>query len=366
LSGRPEPGDDAWSELEARSRRRRPLTIAGAIVGGLVALVVILGFVVTVPYVIMSPGSATPVDDVVSVDGAPAYEHRGALLFLTVSISRGKPNLWRFAAASLDDDAEVMGWDDYYGDTNPRQERRANEAAMTSSQEVATVVALEKLGYELTGTGAIVVAVEPGAPARGELRRGDVIIAVDGRPVTLAREVGPIVREHEPGDVVRFTVERGGETLDVDVTTAAAEEQPFRGDAYVGIGVRTRDEGVDAPVEVEIDAGRVGGPSAGLAFTLAILDEMTPGNLTGGDDVAVTGAITSEGGVREVGGVAQKAVAAREAGARLMLVPRPEVELARARAGDMSVVGVRTLDDALRALRRHGGDPLEVPAEPAA
>jgi PDZ domain-containing protein len=165
---------------------------------------------------------------------------------------------------------------------------------------------------------------------------------------------------------VRFTVERGGETLDVDVTTAAAEEQPFRGDAYVGIGVRTRDEGVDAPVEVEIDAGRVGGPSAGLAFTLAILDEMTPGNLTGGDDVAVTGAITSEGGVREVGGVAQKAVAAREAGARLMLVPRPEVELARARAGDMSVVGVRTLDDALRALRRHGGDPLEVPAEPAA
>jgi PDZ domain-containing protein len=239
---------------------------------------------------------------------------------------------------------------------------------MTSSQQIATTVALEKLGYDvsITGTGAIADRVVAGSPARGALRLDDVIVAVDGEPVTRADQVGELVREREPGDTVRFTVDRGDRTLDVDVTTTEAEDGPHRGDAFVGIQVVTRDEQVDFPIDVEIDAGRVSGPSAGLAFTLAVLDEMTPGNLTGGDDVAVTGAITLDGSVTEVGGVAQKAVAARDAGARLMLVPRPEVDLARERAGDMPVAGVRTLDDALRALRRHGGDPLQTPALPAA
>jgi PDZ domain-containing protein len=120
---------------------------------------------------------------------------------------------------------------------------------------------------------------------------------------------------------------------------------------------------VKFPVDVKIDTSDIGGPSAGLAMTLSVLDELTPGNLTGGKLVAVTGEIGFDGKVGEVGGVGQKAVAARHRGATLFLVPMAEVAEARTRAGSMPVVGVRTLDDALRALRRAGGAPL--PVEPS-
>ena len=109
---------------------------------------------------------------------------------------------------------------------------------------------------------------------------------------------------------------------------------------------------------MRIDTSDIGGPSAGLAMTLSVLDELTPGNLTGGKRVAVTGEIAPDGTVLEVGGVAQKAVAARHRGAQLFIVPIQEVAEARTRAGSMPVVGVRNLDDALKALRAAGGDPL--------
>jgi len=112
---------------------------------------------------------------------------------------------------------------------------------------------------------------------------------------------------------------------------------------------------VDFPVKIKIATGDVSGPSGGLAFTLTIIDDLTPGNLTGGKTVAVTGTIDGDGNVGEVGGVPQKAVAARSAGARLMIVPRAEVRDARTKAGDMKVIGVSTLDEALAALRSNGG-----------
>jgi PDZ domain-containing protein len=102
----------------------------------------------------------------------------------------------------------------------------------------------------------------------------------------------------------------------------------------------------------------VSGPSAGLAFTLAIIDQLTPGSLTGGKKVAVTGAINDDGTVGPVGGVKQKAITARRAGAELMLVPSFEYKDARLRAGNMKVVAVDTVDDALRALERAGGTPI--------
>jgi PDZ domain-containing protein len=129
----------------------------------------------------------------------------------------------------------------------------------------------------------------------------------------------------------------------------------------------TKDLQLDFPVDVTIDPGTVSGPSAGLAFTLTIIDELTPGSLTGDQKVAVTGTIDLEGNVGEVGGVPQKTAAAVDAGAELMLVPRAEVRQARERAGDgLTVVGVDTIDDALRALRRHGGAPIEATGKAAA
>lgn len=380
MSGQPEPPGDssddqghdgATGAADTTDRRRRVgrrVALIASIVGGLAVVVFVAGFFIPMPYVIVEPGSATPLTDVVSVSGAPTYDHDGELLFLTVSVSRGRPSLWEYAAASFDGDARVLSEDDYFGDASPAEDRRANELAMDTSRQVATLVALEELGYdvEITGTGAVVRFVEPDAPADGSLRIGDVILAVDGEDVSLAEDVGRRVRARQPGGTVVFTVERGEETRDVAVTTVAADGGPHDGEAFVGISPQTRDLDIDFPVEVEIDPGRVGGPSAGLAFTLAVLDEMSPGNLTGGDDIAVTGTILLDGSVGEVGGVAQKAVAARRAGARLMLVPESEVAQARARAGDVTVVGVADLADALAALARVGGAPLEMAEAPAA
>jgi Lon-like protease len=352
-------------------RRRRPWTRALAALVALVAAVAIAGLFIPVSYVIIQPGDATPVSGAVSVKGAPTYPSRGSLLFLTVSISNGKPNLWRYLGASLDADADVISYHDYFGKTTPAEDRKRNVQAMDTSQEVATQVALEKLGYTVTesGTGARVLRVADDAPAQGSVKPGDVITAVDGQPVTLVEQLGPAVRERTPGDPVVLTIERDGDSGDVatvTVTTAANPREPNKGSAYLGIVAETRDLTFDFPVDVTIDPGPVSGPSAGLAFTLAIIDEMTPGSLTGGKKVAVTGEMRSDGTVGQIGGVAQKAVAADDAGAALMLVPRPEARAARTTAGSMTVKGVRTLDDALAALAAAGGDPIEVPVPRAA
>ncbi|MGZ8761707.1 MAG: YlbL family protein [Acidimicrobiia bacterium] len=337
----------------------------------LVVVVAIAGLFLPLSYVIIEPGDATPVSGAVSVKGAPTYRSRGSLLFLTVSISNGKPNLWRYLGASFDDDAEVVSYDDYFRDTTPEQDRKRNLQAMDNSQQVATKVALEKLGYTVTesGTGARVLVVGEDAPAEGTVKSGDVVTAVDGQAVTLVDQLGPLVRAREPGEPVALTIERDGDDADVatvTVTTEANPREPNKGSAYLGIVAETRDLTFDFPVDVTIDPGPVSGPSAGLAFTLAIIDEMTPGSLTGGKKVAVTGEMLSDGTVGEIGGVAQKAVAADDAGAGLMLVPRSEAGAARPRAGSMTVVGVRTLDDALAALSAAGGDPIDVPVPQAA
>ena len=109
---------------------------------------------------------------------------------------------------------------------------------------------------------------------------------------------------------------------------------------------------------MNIDTAKVSGPSAGLAFTLAIIDSLTPGNLTGGKKVAITGEIEPDGSVGPVGGVEQKTVAARQNGAKLMIVPVGEAAGARAHANGMKIVAVHNLDEALAALAKAGGDPV--------
>jgi len=237
---------------------------------------------------------------------------------------------------------------------------------MANSQMTAKEVALERLGYTVTatGTGVGVVGVFPDSPAEGELEVGDVITAVDGQPVTLSEQLGPLIRTRSPGEPVELTVERDELEREVTVVTREATEGRCAGRAQIGVAGRTRGETFDFPVDVEIDTGKVGGPSAGLAFTLTIIDELTPGDLTGGKPVAVTGTIEQDGSVGPIGGVAQKVVAAKDAGARLFLVPNDELKEAREHANGMKVVGIDTLDDALSALERNGGDGQIPPAPP--
>ncbi|HEY3723504.1 MAG TPA: PDZ domain-containing protein [Acidimicrobiia bacterium] len=346
-------------------RRRWPVVVAVVVAAAL--LIGLLGAIIRLPYVIYSPGDATPVEGIVKVSGARTYRSRGEVLFLTVSVSTERPNVWRWVQASLDSDSDVVGENSFLQGQSRSRVEKENVAAMTDSQSAAKKVALEQLGYTVTesGNGAIVVQVVKGSPASGHLEEGDVITAIDGAPIRLAEQVGTIVRARPVGTTFDFTVTRKGATRSEKVTTAAAKSGPLKGKPQVGIVPVTKDLKFDYPVDITIDPGPVSGPSAGLAFTLTIIDELTPGSLTGAQKVAVTGTMDLDGNVGEVGGVTQKTAAALDAGAKLFIVPKAEVKDARARAGSKAtVIGVSTIDGALRALREHGGAP--VPKTPAA
>jgi PDZ domain-containing protein len=234
---------------------------------------------------------------------------------------------------------------------------------MDDSKHVATQVALEQLGYDVNVTvGQTVAEVMPGMPADGVLDVGDTIVAIDGETFDDAEDLGRLLADDPPGNTISATVDAhsGGAERTVDLTLAADADDPDRG--VMGVGVVPQVLEYDFPVDVAIDTGDVGGPSAGLAFTLAIIDDLTAGELTGGSDIAVTGTIRSDGTVGEVGGTGQKAAAVRDQGIELFLVPRKDYQDAVEHAGDdLEVVPVDTLDDALAALAKRGGNGLDLP-----
>ena len=353
----------AW-EVPRPSRRR---TIRNRVLGTFAALLVICAvaaFFIRLPYVVISPGDATPVDRIVRINGLPTFPHKGSLLFLTVSVSNGRPNVYRTLVGWLSSDQDVQPEKNQLGCLTRSEDDRQNVMLMTDSQQVAKSVALSRLGYQVTehSAGVIVFDVTPDSPACGRLLVGDRIVAVDGKPVAKASDVGPLVRARVPGQPVTFTVQRGSERRDVTVATLTAKTGPLKGQPVVGTTPADDVRFAFPPgVDVSIDPGPVTGPSAGLAFTLTLLDKLTPGDLTGGRNIAVTGAIGLDAAVGDVGGVAQKAVTARRAGAKLFIVPADEAREARAHAGSMKVVGVHDLEEALRALRDAGGAPVPPP-----
>jgi PDZ domain-containing protein len=337
------------------------------VVGVILVLALVAGAVIRLPYVLVAPGGATSVERVVKIDGAPTYPHRGKVLLLTVSVSKDRPNVFAVISGWLDENTDVVSEDEVLQGRSREEDQRLNKLEMADSQMTAKRVALERLGFTVpvSGTGAVVIAVQKHAPADGKLRVGDVITAVEGQPVTLSEQLGPIVRSRTAGEPVTFTVDRGGKPADVTVVTRAAARGACAGRAQVGVQTATRSEKFEFPVDVKIDTGQVGGPSAGLAFTLTIIDELTAGDLTGGKKVAVTGTIQPDGTVGPIGGVEQKAATARRAGAELFLVPMVELKDARARAGSMKVAGIRTLEDALNELAKVGGQTGLPPASPS-
>jgi PDZ domain-containing protein len=355
----PEPA--AVAHAAPSRRRRRWLAILGTVALGVIAVIVTAMALIHVPYVIISPGEATALDDdIVTISGAPTYAHRGDLVYLTVRVTNDDPNIWRYVLATLDDDVSVEEREDIIGCASYEESARLNQDLMARSQDIAKQVALQRLGYQVTESGGpvVIVNVECDGPSEGSLRLADVITAVDGTPVARADDVRPLVQAHQPGETVRFTVQREDDTREVTVRLGRRD-----GVGFVGIATQTFTD-VSFPVDITIDTARVSGPSAGLAFTLAIIDDLTPGDLTGGRRVAITGSIQPDGSVGIVGGVEQKAVTARRAGARLILVPVGEAKAAREHAEGMKVVAVRTVDDALAALAANGGDPVPTAGTP--
>jgi Lon-like protease len=220
---------------------------------------------------------------------------------------------------------------------------------MHRSQEIAAAVALKAAGKKvvLRSTGALIDAVEPGLPADGKLEPDDVITAVDGTPVRDPRGVFDAMSKRKPGDLVRFTIRRSNKTLLVPLRTVASPTPPKR--AIVGVLLETAVD-VRLPIPVRIDAGGVGGPSAGLAFALDVLAKLKKGVLHG-HRVAATGEIFPDGSVGPIGGIKQKTIGAREAGVDVFLVPAGENAVdARKEADGLRIVAVKSFPQALHAL----------------
>jgi len=333
---------------------------------GLLALLpaVVAGFV-RVPYYLLSPGEARGVAQLIKVDDpqVTVYDPEGVILFTTVSLT-GNVNVYEALRGWLDDEIEVVPEERITGGQPRDQVRQINIAAMDDSKLTATRVALERLGYRvgLDGKGALVTLVQPGSPAEATFQVGDVILAVDGEAISLHDQAVARVRQHKAGDTITLRFRRGDVEQDVSLIAADAGDEAHS--ARIGVVLSTFEATYKFPVSVSIDTGQVGGPSAGLAFTLALIDELSPGELTGGRLVAVTGTIDNDGNVGLVGGVPQKTVTARKAGAAAFLVPPDEASEAKAYAGKMRIFPVATLEEALAALEDLGGSGVALPSAP--
>jgi PDZ domain-containing protein len=348
-----EPADPSDPEGQPPSRRRRVWFVLAAVVG-LLTLGTLAAAFVQVPYFLLAPGKVRSTEGLVTVEGAPTYEANGQIDFTTVSVK--KATALQALVGWLDPTVDVVDEDRILGGQTQDENRERNLQEMTDSKEIATAVALEALGYDVNeqGSGALIVNVVADTPAASVLQRGDVVVSADGQPVQLSRDLVDVISTKRPGDRVALGVQRSPEQVD-EVLVELVARPDDANKAMLGVSLETFRLRYEFPFQVTIDSGEVGGPSAGLAFTLGVIDVLTPGSLTGGLHVATTGTIDSSGAVGPVGGVQQKTVAVRRAGATVFLVPSHEYEEAKQYAGDMSVEAVDTLDDALRVLSSIGG-----------
>ncbi|MEO7836492.1 MAG: S16 family serine protease [Acidimicrobiales bacterium] len=345
-------GPLAWEPLPSPPPRR----FLRWALPGLVLLVALLAAVTfTLPYYAIAPGSARQVNDLIAVPRERAFPPRGKVFLATVALSRVTP--FEALRGWLDTDTDVVPEERILGPVRRGQFNRANLRAMDDSKQTAAVVALRRLGFPVAeeGKGALVEVVEKRSPADGRLSQGEVIKAVDGRPTLLAEQALEVIRSKAPGASLRLEVQEA--TGSARVEEIVLGSRPGTKAGFLGVVLRTKERRFDYPFDVTIDSGAIGGPSAGLAFTLGVLDTLSAGELTGGKLVAVTGTIEIDGTVGDVGGVAQKTAAVRAAGAEYFLVPPNEFRDAKAHAGGrLKVEKVANLEEALVVLGRLGGD----------
>lgn len=330
---------------------RRALTLLVA--SFLVLSLGIVGALMKVPYVVLSPGPTEntlgQVDKkpVITISGRQTYPTSGALSLVTVAYQGGpssRIDLLTALRGWIDPDVAVVPEETIFPDTRSQKEvEEENTVEMTNSQDFATAAALSELKIPYR-TVVSVVSTDTGRPAHGKLLKGDEVTAVDGKPAGGVESVAAAVKAVKPGTSLTFTVTRGKQQLEVAVPTVAGKD----GTSVVGMAMQAS---YKFPFDVDINVGDVGGPSAGLIFSLGILDKLTPGELTGGMKIAGTGTIDPSGAVGPIGGIAQKMVGARKSGATVFLTPADNcAEALKSAPAGLRLVKAETLHETVAAL----------------
>jgi len=332
--------------------KRRRLTPGRILALGLVLLATALALLVipSSQYVFL-PDPAHPVAPLVTVPGGkdPA---RGGVYFVDVVVR--KATLLERLFGGLHDGADLYPAKAVNPPgVNEQQRRRIDIQDMHRSQEIAAAVALRAAGKKvvLRPTGALIDFIETGKPAVGKLEPDDVIVAVNGKRVRGPRDVFVRMRKTAIGAVVRFTVRRDKRSLVIPIKTVAADSGPRR--PVVGVFLEPALD-IHLPFKVRIDAGNVGGPSAGLAFALEVMEELGR-DVVHGHRVAATGEIFADGSVGPIGGIKQKTIGARQAHVDAFLVPAGDnARDAKKHAAGLRILPVENFSQALRALATLG------------
>jgi PDZ domain-containing protein len=334
--------------------RRGMTVLIGAV---LVVVMTMLIGQAPVPYVQLEPGPTFDTlgkddrnTDVIVIDGVTTTTSAGQLRFLTVGVVPELTLLEAIRGWISGDDAVVPRELVYPPDKSKEDIDQQNAEDFTHSQSAAETAALTELGYPLQ---IVVNTVSPGSPADGVLRPGDVIASVDGTPATTTDSLLGAIRGKPAGSTLTLGITRDGQPSTVEVTTRAGDD----GVPRVGFSPELKSL---APFTVDIPIEGIGGPSAGLMLALGIIDKIKAEDLTGGKIIAGTGTIDELGNVGPIGGLPQKIIGAKDAGATVFLTPKDNCGEAvdNARPGLM-LVQVDNLDMALTALDtlRAGGKP---------
>ena len=324
------------------------------------------------------PSAAQPVEPRLTVTGTTTYPSSGQILFVTVS--QPPITLLDWFVARDNPAARLWTYTDKYGTSTPEQQLRSGQRQMTGAKDRATYVALKAAGFDVQRTlGPAVVdyvvcmkqndkgtkCLEE-APAASLLQPDDVITKVNGLDIATIEDIPKALADVKAGDEVDVELRRGSDTVTGRVKTVLAEGEATPRTILGFVPIDTTSVVLPEGLSVEFDTGSIGGPSAGLAFTLTLIDTVTPGQLMGNQRVAVTGEIDIDGNVGPIGGLNSKASAVKQMGAKYFLVPASQPEtgndsIAAARrvvGDDVEIIPVATLDEALAALVRLGGDPL--------
>ena len=373
-----EAGDDSGSRTGIRGLRRLRSKRLMIGIGALLLAVglVVAGATVRVNKVIEAPGptwnvlAAVPGDDsdqsVITVTGAQTYPAEGALRMTTVSVSGcpGYPvTLFDVVGAWLSPNKTILERDQVCPPSLSQQDvEETNQAQMTSSQNTAVVAALMETGMATR----MVLTVEGTGPdqTEGLLQKGDILTSVtpaggQATPTTTYTALRELLTTVPAGTAVELGIERDGEPMTVSLTTitppdANSDGSPDSEGSLLGVYLSAE---ADSDIEAPFGLSKVGGPSAGSMFALGIVDELTPGDLTGGKDIAGTGTIALDGSIGPIGGIEQKMAGAKTDGSGYFLAPASNCADVVGNVPDgLEVYAVSTLHEAVTTVEAIAAD----------
>jgi PDZ domain-containing protein len=329
---------------------RRALSPLRLAVAGVVLLVVTFLLLWLLPsndYIFL-PDRAHRVDSLVSVDAPHAKPDKGGIYFVDIFVRKASliERLW----PGIHEGAELIPKSALLAPgVSDKQRQTADQQEMTRSQQIAAALALRAAGYRVVmkPSGVLVEQVASDGPAAGKLLPTDVVTAANGKKVRTPADLRRVVGRLKPGSPVALTVRRGSGLQKVDVRTIADPGRPAR--SIIGVFI-SQDASIKLPLKVAIDAGNVGGPSAGLAFALEVMEKLGR-DVDHGRRVAATGQLELDGTVSPVGGLKQKTIGVRRSGIHVFLVPAGEnTAEARRYADGVRIVPVHSFRQALRSL----------------